>query len=837
MSNKVEHTAIKNNAYVSDYDDMIINSEDAREIAAQIEELARKNRIVLKPDDLRVTPLKGDIAFPLVVNLIILVLSAAVLVFVSNMFNQQKATLSHNDTAFSSVEGQLLQQVRQDSEGRIAEKDRDIASIRRNLMALEQSQNDALLSIEEAFRKREQELQSDRERDIAAERKRLIETGVSDEDLYELLAVFEEERFTYYRGELDKYQDQIGLERQAAQEQYQQLQNQYQQNLRTLNDERQLIQDEFRKKEDEFRITLEKSVSNEGTGRELDAAREELAHLNDQRQRDLLADNRITGMFMRVRISLQERRYEEALVQAESLERYLGQDSGSSEQRNMDMYLAQTLAQIARMELDKVNAPTDQSRQLRELQAREQDLRETIDHLRADQAQKLANAAADLEQAKAAANQGDYAGALEAYQRAGYYFGLPEVEIATLISGIRALNRLSVTVDVTSRRSEASAAAGPLLAQGNQELNGQEWQQALNTYSRLINSYPVAQQVPAAVSGIGTIFDAYLQDTVSRSEYDTETKTLKNRISTLETENSRLTRSLQAASLASEQKNQENGANIRALGNRLADMEAENSRLTLALQGATRARDQEGAILTLENRISLLETENSRLAFALEAARGGDQQEAILAFENRISLLETENSRLTQSLQEITRESRTVKLYDDATILELGNRIAILEEENTRLRQLNQELTRTNQELTRTNQELTQTNRELATASLRVSTEADQNKNRADAYQALVDAYSSYTGTSGSLRELERFLDGQETQEAFPGFTDRVKKITDEMVLAAHKEAISSITDILEVALRIQTTNTRQRYLESMKVRYSNEPNILGFVDMLMKRL
>ncbi|MDR3333598.1 MAG: hypothetical protein LBT13_01745 [Treponema sp.] len=810
MSNKVEYTAIKdpyslkNDAYVSDYDDMIINSEDAREIAAQIEELARKNRIVLKSDDLRVIPLKGDVAFPLVVNLIILGLSAAVLVFISNMFNQQKAILSHNDTAFSSVEGQLLQQVRQDSEVRIAEKDRDIASIRRELISLEQSQNDALLSIEEAFRKREQELQSNRERDIAAERRRLIETGVSDEDLYELLAAFEEERFTHYRDELDKYQDQIGLERQAAQKQYQELQNQYQQNLRTLNDERQLIQNEFRKKEDEFRITLEKSVSTEGTGRELEAAREELGRLNDQRQRDLLADNRISGMFMRVRISLQERRYEEALVQAESLERYLGQDAVSSEQRDMDVYLAKALAQIARMELDKVNAPTDQSRQLRELQAREQELRETIDHLRADQAQKLANAIADLERAKAAANREDYAGALEAYQRAGYYFGLPEEEIATLISGIRALNRLSVTVDVTSRRSEASAAAGPLLAQGNRELNGQEWQQAINTYSRLINSYPVAQQVPAAVSGIGTIFDAYLGDMVSRSEYDTETKTLKNRISTLETENSRLTRSLQAASLASEHNSQENGVNIRALGNRLADMEAENSRLTRALQ---------------------------------EAVRGGDQQGAILAFENRISLLETENSRLTQSLQEITWESTTVKLYDDATILELGNRIATLEAENTRLSQLNQELTQTNQGLMQTNQELVQTNRELATASPRVSTEADQNKNRTDAYQALIDAYSSYTGTSGSLLELERFLDGQETQEAFPGFTDRVKKITDEMVLAAHKEAISNITDILEVALRIQTANTRQRYLESMKVRYSNEPNVIGFVDMLIKRL
>ncbi|MDR2493862.1 MAG: hypothetical protein LBD24_01440 [Spirochaetaceae bacterium] len=62
-------------------------------------------------------------------------------------------------------------------------------------------------------------------------------------------------------------------------------------------------------------------------------------------------------------------------------------------------------------------------------------------------------------------------------------------------------------------------------------------------------------------------------------------------------------------------------------------------------------------------------------------------------------------------------------------------------------------------------------------------------------------------------------------------------RITEEMVRAAHKEGIAQVMNILEVSLRVRNTETRQKYLQSVKPRYANEPDISAFIDLLIERL
>ncbi|MDR2398725.1 MAG: hypothetical protein LBD74_08215, partial [Spirochaetaceae bacterium] len=214
-----------------------IDGKDVQEIQDQLEALNRKNRINLTAKELKISPTKNGVIFPLVVNGLLLGIAAGALIVISQMVTADKMQSLH-DQSFSSVEGQLIQQMRQDSELQLSEKEREISAIRSQLASLKVQELTAARQYETRYTQRQQELQNRLKQDVNAERKRLSAKGISPEDTDALLAVYEQQQAAYYRAELEAYQVQLAEERDAAQANYQQLQNKFQQDLQTLNEER-----------------------------------------------------------------------------------------------------------------------------------------------------------------------------------------------------------------------------------------------------------------------------------------------------------------------------------------------------------------------------------------------------------------------------------------------------------------------------------------------------------------------------------------------------------------------------------------------------------------------
>ena len=203
-----------------------IDSKDAQEIQAHIEALSHKNRINLSSKELKITPTKNGLVFPLVVDSLMLGIAVGVLILISQAVTGDRLQSTYEE-GFSSVEGQLIQQMRQDSELRLSEKEQEIEVIRKQLASLKTEELTAANKFEERYKQRERELQTRLEQDLEAERKRLITTGISAENIQALLAAYEQKQFAYYRAELDKYQVQLAAEREAARSNYQQLQDKY----------------------------------------------------------------------------------------------------------------------------------------------------------------------------------------------------------------------------------------------------------------------------------------------------------------------------------------------------------------------------------------------------------------------------------------------------------------------------------------------------------------------------------------------------------------------------------------------------------------------------------
>ncbi|MDR1985491.1 MAG: hypothetical protein LBP88_00785 [Treponema sp.] len=348
-----------------------IDGKDAQEIQAHIEALSHKNRITLKSEELTIIPTKNGVVFPVVVNSLMLGIAAAALLLISQIVTGDRVQSTY-EGGFASVEGQIIQQMRQDSELRLSEKEQEIAAIRKQLASLKSEELTAVNKFEELHKQRERELQTRLEQDMADERKRLNTTGVSAEDREALLAAYEQKRSAYYRAALDRYQVQLEAEQEAERANYQQLQDKYQQDLRNLNEQRRLIKEALAQNENQVRLSMEEGRAMKADPRgegnaALEEARAKLVLLQEQQQQALVRDNHIIGMYAAIRTSLEQEHYRDALVQAESLIRYLEEtleDPLGSQRRSLDRYAAGALARIARTELTRTREPDPQSANL-----------------------------------------------------------------------------------------------------------------------------------------------------------------------------------------------------------------------------------------------------------------------------------------------------------------------------------------------------------------------------------------------------------------------------------------------------------------------------------------
>ena len=816
-------------------DEKGITAEDVQAIQTQIEEIVHKNRLALDLESDNVILRKNELVFPIIINMVVFVISALVILGIAYLVNKEEAAQITRGSAFSSVEGELLQQLRQQAEANISEKDREIEEIRRQLTTLNQDHTTAITKFENQYQEREAEYRDLLEQDIAAEQQRLRTLGGSIEEIHELVVRYEEERSGHYQEELAAYRRQIAMEQEAEDEKYRQLQDQYQSNIKNLNEERQHIQEELRQQEGEMRASHEPRslhAQQEGTS-DLERARIELASLASQRQKIQLEENQITGMFNQVRNALQQEHYNDAVRLSESLIRYLEAiTEDAHRRRNLDIYLASSLARIARTELDSA---LGQSSETDALRARVTSLEK--ENLRLSQLNQ------DLSQTSE-----------QAHQREG--------DLAVLTAHI-SQNEAEIA-DLNARIGQLEAESARL-TQANQELSITAASQASQNQAdtaAFTNRITQLEAESARLTQANQELSITAASQASQNQADTAAFT--NRITQLEAESARLTQANQELSITAASQASQNQADTAAFTNRITQLERENARLSRLNQ------DLSQSMANSTNRIAQLERENARLTQANQelsktaASQASRNQADTAAFTNRITQLEAENARLTQANQELSKTAASQASQSQADTAALTNRLTQLERENTRLTQTNQELSKTaasqvsrNQtdtaaltnrltQLEAENARLTQANQELSkTATSQVSrnqtdtaaltnriaqleaentrlTQTNQELSITAASQAPQTQNADTAALTNRITQLESLPDEREIQERF---------------LAAHKEGIVNVMNILEVSLRIKNPEIRNKYLGSMKPRYSDDPNIIAFINLLIKRL
>lgn len=311
-------------------DESGISAEDRREILLHIDEVSRSSRIVAGPDTWKVRPRKRGGALPLVVNAAGAALLALGLILIGRLVAPEREGAGSSTAALASAEGRLLQEIKREAEGRIQEKDREIASIQERMAALDRERVGLLASVEERVRAKEAELRAALDQELERERQRLIAEGLSEAAIRERLAEFERRKTEEFKAALAAFADKAESDRKALEASLDEERDRYRDSLTALTAERQRIQDDSRRREQELRAQLdEKSRDLEAErariAASLEGSRAELARLNEEAARAKAVEDRLVGLFASARQALRDGRIDEAAATLSTLRSYLAE--------------------------------------------------------------------------------------------------------------------------------------------------------------------------------------------------------------------------------------------------------------------------------------------------------------------------------------------------------------------------------------------------------------------------------------------------------------------------------------------------------------------------------
>ncbi len=309
-----------------------ISEEDRQDVLKRIDKITSQNKIDLTDDHFNLTGIKSGGGFPLLVNICSVVFLAVILVVLGVVFKGDERSLVRESVEYASIEGQLIRELRRESQTRISEKDKEINDIESRIQELEGERVSLIESSETRLEDRRSEYDQTLRNEMDAERQRLENQGVSRQEIDRLLSAYKAELETQFNSELNAYRQSLEEKRTEIETNLATLRNDYQQEIADLQSERQSLVSNFREQETSLRAQLEQRTrvfeeSRTAAVEDLQSARQQLAQLEVQKQEVESIENQILGYYGRIEVAINRLAWDEALAAINSAVQYLNQNS------------------------------------------------------------------------------------------------------------------------------------------------------------------------------------------------------------------------------------------------------------------------------------------------------------------------------------------------------------------------------------------------------------------------------------------------------------------------------------------------------------------------------
>ena len=254
------HTLYNPPAMDSKQLEMEISPEEREQVLREIETAIDESRTPETADLYMVRAEKRGWLFPLLINLAAALLIAAGVFLLTRHFELRRDSITLRRSSYLSMEGNLIQTLKQESEKKLQAKEEEVASIQEKLQAVDQERQALKLSLEADLAAKEQELRRQLEVELKTEKQRLLSLGTSNTGIADQLQALERRQELSIDREIEQYGRQLEAQLREKEEELFQSQALARQALDQANRDRELLLAELRQQESE-RSELEKRLT------------------------------------------------------------------------------------------------------------------------------------------------------------------------------------------------------------------------------------------------------------------------------------------------------------------------------------------------------------------------------------------------------------------------------------------------------------------------------------------------------------------------------------------------------------------------------------------------
>ena len=323
-----------------------ISEEDKKDVLSQIDSVVEKNRIPVTDELFEIKPRKKGSFFPILINILALLLITGGVYYAYQMFNERQETLSLETREYLSAEGKLIEEIRRESETKLKQKEEEISKIQQELQTLDRQSQELKEGMEEEIQAREEELRRQLEAELQAERERLEEEGISEEEITQQLEALEEARSREYEQQLEAFRAETEAALQEKEEELRQARELTEEILQRANRERRELERETEQRVTELREQFEEERAALET--RTSEAQQRLRELSELREQEQLIQDQIVGAYSNIIKQIEANNFEAARTSIEKLKTLLADTKLENvptiaKRREIDQYLLSTL--------------------------------------------------------------------------------------------------------------------------------------------------------------------------------------------------------------------------------------------------------------------------------------------------------------------------------------------------------------------------------------------------------------------------------------------------------------------------------------------------------------
>lgn len=216
-----------------------ISEEERESILAQIDQVLVRKGGLEGSEEFQYRPERNGALFPVLMNIVILIFTAAGVWGLFTVFDRQEASIIQDDTAAVTAEGSLLREFREESEKEIAAREEEIGTIRSQLDNLQEEKAVLAARNKRILREKESELQGELQRLLQEEREQLEARGIDEVEKNRLLGEMEQRINREHRQELAELEEENLRALQEREAEIEQLSASYEERLSISEAERQ----------------------------------------------------------------------------------------------------------------------------------------------------------------------------------------------------------------------------------------------------------------------------------------------------------------------------------------------------------------------------------------------------------------------------------------------------------------------------------------------------------------------------------------------------------------------------------------------------------------------